>query len=163
MSQHSNHILIVGGGIVGAMLAYELSQSGRQVTLLDKQSPAQGSTGAALGVLMGAISRKTKGRAWAMRQQSLAHYDQLVDDLQQQTGRTIDYNRDGIVKLLFDGDDRDRWRALAQQRQAQGWPLDLWDKDTLHNRCPGVGLSGSRFGNVIGAVHSPRDRQVHPQ
>jgi len=163
MSQQSNSILVIGGGIVGAMVTYALGQSGRQVTLLDKQNPAQGSTGAALGVLMGAISRKTKGRAWAMRQQSLGRYDTLISELQRQTGHTIDYNRDGIVKLLFEGDNGDRWRSLAQARQAQGWQLDIWDRETLRDRCPSVTRASSPFGPVVGAVHSPGDRQIHPQ
>lgn len=155
-------ILVVGGGVVGAMLAYRLSEQA-QVTLLDKQAPAQGSTGAALGVSMGAISRKTKGRAWAMRQQSMGDFDTLIEALQQCTDQTIAYNRSGIVKLLFEGDDRDRWVTLAQTRREQGWPLMLWDRDELQARCPSISLSSDRFGAVSGAVHSPCDRQVHPQ
>ncbi|MEO0409696.1 MAG: FAD-dependent oxidoreductase [Cyanobacteria bacterium P01_A01_bin.135] len=158
----SQRIVIVGGGVVGAMLAYRLSAHA-QVTLLDRQLPAQGSTGAALGVLMGAISRKTKGRAWAMRQQSMASYDALIDELQQRTEQIISYNHHGIVKLLFAEDDRDRWEALAQTRQAQGWPLALWEREELRDRCPDFALSSDRFGAVTGAVYSAGDRQVHPQ
>ncbi len=157
-----NRILIIGGGIVGAMLAYELSLADYRVTLLDRQAPGQGSTGAALGVMMGAISRKMKGRAWAMRQQSLVRYEALIQELQRQ-GHPVDYNRDGIVKLLFRGDNRDRWEALALARQQQGWPLALWSPETLLARCPGVALENPIAGPVIGAVHSAGDRQVHPQ
>ncbi|NJN22923.1 MAG: FAD-binding oxidoreductase, partial [Leptolyngbya sp. RL_3_1] len=56
---------VVGCGIVGAMVAYELSRCpGLAVTVLDQQLPGQGATGAALGILMGVISQKTKGRNW---------------------------------------------------------------------------------------------------
>ncbi|MGF1535128.1 MAG: NAD(P)/FAD-dependent oxidoreductase [Elainellaceae cyanobacterium] len=162
MTLNKDRILIIGGGVVGAMLAYELSQRYSQITLLDRQPPAQASTGAALGVLMGAISRKTKGRAWAMRQQSLLRYDALVDELQRQ-GHQVAYNRHGIVKLLFEEDDRDRWEALAQARREQGWLLHLWSQETLLTHCPTVSLDNPQAGRVTGAVYSGGDRQVHPQ
>ncbi len=54
-------VAVVGCGIVGAAIAYELSQIPNvSVTVLDRQFPAQAATGAALGVLMGAISQKPR-------------------------------------------------------------------------------------------------------
>ncbi|NEO09325.1 FAD-dependent oxidoreductase, partial [Moorena sp. SIO3I8] len=68
-------VAIIGCGIVGAAIAYELSRvNGLSITVLDQHMPAQGSTGAALGVLMGAISKKVKGRAWQLRQASIQRY-----------------------------------------------------------------------------------------
>jgi glycine/D-amino acid oxidase-like deaminating enzyme len=40
----SDPIVIVGGGILGASLAYHLSRRGAQVTLLEKEAPAAGAT-----------------------------------------------------------------------------------------------------------------------
>ena len=51
-----SHIVIIGCGVVGATIAYQLSKiEGLKITVLDKQMPAQGSTGAALGVLMAVL------------------------------------------------------------------------------------------------------------
>ena len=45
-------IIIVGCGIVGATIAYELSLIPQlEITVLEKDKPASGSTGAALGVM----------------------------------------------------------------------------------------------------------------
>jgi len=162
-----NHVIIVGCGVVGATIAYELSlNSAFRITVLDRQLPAQASTGAALGVLMGAISQKKKGRAWSMRDASIRRYATLVPELEAATGMHIPYNQDGIVLLRFEGDEDDeKWRTLATLRQSQGWQLDLWDKATLHRRCPDVGdvlrtPEGDR--PIIGAVHSVHDRQIDP-
>ena len=74
-----NHIVIIGCGIIGATLAYELSLvEGLKITVIDKQPPAQEATGAALGVLMGVISHKVKGKAWRMRQTSIQRYETLT-------------------------------------------------------------------------------------
>src|ERR1700744_5029195 len=41
----SRHIVIVGGGILGASLAYHLTQRGAKVTLLEESHPSSGATG----------------------------------------------------------------------------------------------------------------------
>ena len=75
-------IAIIGCGIVGAAIAYELSLvKGLDITLIDQKAPASGSTNAALGILIGIISRKTKGRAWRLREASMQRYPTLISEL----------------------------------------------------------------------------------
>lgn len=152
------HVVVIGCGIVGAAIAYELShQPNLQVTLLDRQPPAQGATGAALGVIMGIISRKVKGRAWRLRQASMNRYETLVPELEQLTGRAIPFNRQGLVKLCFAGDDLARWEQLMYIRQSQGWRLEMWEADQVRDRCPQLGDRP-----LTAAIYSPDDRQVDP-
>lgn len=151
------HIAIVGCGIVGATIAYELSQIPElKITVLDRQPPAQAATGAALGVLMGVISQKTKGRAWMMRQASLQRYATLIPELEAATGRQIPWNHQGILMLCFEA-DRTRWQQLAELRHAQGWRLEIWDLEKVRSRCPQICDS-----RITGAIYSPEDRQVDP-
>jgi glycine/D-amino acid oxidase-like deaminating enzyme len=97
-----SHVLVIGCGVVGAAIAYELSLiPGLKVTVIDKQSPAQGATGAALGILMAVISHKIKGNAWRMRQTSIQRYETLIPELEALTGRQIPFNRQGILLLLI--------------------------------------------------------------
>ncbi|MFM7276325.1 MAG: NAD(P)/FAD-dependent oxidoreductase, partial [Microcystis aeruginosa] len=132
-------IVIIGAGIVGATIAYELSAiEGLEITLIDEKKPGQGATGAALGILMGIISHKTKGRAWKLRQESLKRYETLLPELESLTGLTIPCNRDGIVLLRSSAEDEENWRKLAQIRQEQGYCLEIWDKETLTQKCPQV-------------------------
>ena len=98
-------VAIIGCGIVGAAIAYELSQiPGLDITIIEQKTPASGSTGAALGVSMGVISHKTKNRGWRLREASLKRYQTLLPELESLTGITIPVNCQGIVKLLFPGD-----------------------------------------------------------
>ncbi len=151
-------VAIIGCGIIGAMIAYELSQiSGLSVTVLDRQPPAQASTGAALGVLMGVISQKVKGRAWQMRLDSLRRYDSLIPELQASTGREILFNRHGILQLCFEAAELENWQRLAEIRQAQGLRLELLDPAQVQASYPQ--LCSQR---IAAAVYSPQDRQVDP-
>lgn len=151
-------VVVIGCGIVGATIAYELSRREElEITVVDKNSPATGSTGAALGVLMGAISRKTKGRAWQLRETSIKRYQTLIPELEAKTRLKINVNHQGIFKLLFADDRLDRWQELQALRRSQGWELELGDRAYVKERCPYIVND-----NIIGAVYSPQDLQINP-
>ncbi len=152
------HVVVVGCGIVGAAIAYELSQIlGLAITVIDQNQPAQAATGAALGVLMAAISQKTKGDRLKMRLRGIQRYDQWIPELEAKTGRKIPYNREGILRICFVGEDVATWRSLAAVREAQGYSLELYDPSALALGYPQLNLAG-----VLGAVYSPGDRQLDP-
>ena len=151
-------IAIIGCGVVGAAIAYELSLiPDLQITVIEKNTPASGSTGAALGVLMGAISHKKKGRAWRLRATSLKRYETLIPELEAITGLDIPVNRQGIFKLLFAGDNLDKWQKLQESRRREGWDLIIGDRDYVSQQCPHL-----VHENIMGAVYSPQDRQINP-
>lgn len=151
------YIVIIGCGVVGAAIAYELSQvPGLKITVLDKQPSAQGATGAALGVLMGIISHK-KGKAWQMRQDSIQRYETLIPELEALTAYKIPFNRQGILSICNACEDLTKWEKLLATRSSQGWRLEMWDVAQLYSKCPQ--LAGDQ---IIGAIYSPQDRQVNP-
>jgi glycine/D-amino acid oxidase-like deaminating enzyme len=152
------HIVIIGCGVVGAAIAYELSQvQNLKITVLDRQPPAQASTGAALGVLMGVISHKIKGRAWQRRQTSIQRYETLIPELEAITNRQIPFNRQGILSLFGEDENVAGWENLAAIRHSQGWKLEIWDTAKLKTFCPQVDNT-----KITGAVYSPQDRQLNP-
>ncbi|MEG4959944.1 MULTISPECIES: FAD-dependent oxidoreductase [unclassified Microcoleus] len=152
-------VAIIGCGIVGASIAFELSQFPElKVTVFDKQPPGQGSTGAALGVLMGVISHKTKGRNWQLRETSLQRYETLIPELEAVTGRKIPFNKQGILMLCSEGEDLSKWEKLVATRESQGWKLEIWDVERVRELCPHLYLNDK----IIAAIYSPQDRQVDP-
>lgn len=153
-----SHIAVVGCGIVGAMIAYELSKNPNlTITVFDKHSPAQGSTGAALGVLMGVISHKVKGRGWRLRSQTMQRYETLIPELETIINRPIPFNRQGILMLCFAGENLTRWQELIQIRQTQGLKLQLLSVAEIRANYPQINCE-----NAIAAIYSPQDRQVDP-
>ena len=153
-----SEIVIVGCGVVGAAIAYELSSiPALDITVVEKNTPASGSTGAALGVLMGIISHKKKGRAWRFRETSLQYYENLILELEAKTGLHIPVNRQGILKLLFAGDNLEKWYKLQEFRQNKGWNLEIGDRNYVAQHCPYL-----IHDDIVGAVYSPQDRQIHP-
>jgi glycine/D-amino acid oxidase-like deaminating enzyme len=152
------NVAIVGCGVIGAMIAYELSQiPDFNITVFDQQAPAQASTGAALGVLMGAISQKPKGDRLQMRLASIQRYNALIPELQRQTGHPIPFNQQGILRLCFAEDDLITWQKLISLRQTQGYHLEFLNQAQLRILYPPI-----QNDRVIAAIHSQDDRQVDP-
>ena len=76
------HILIVGAGIIGKFNALELSELGFQVTIVDP-AQHQNSSNAALGLLMGNIYQKRRGRSWSLRKQSIELWPKWIEFLRE--------------------------------------------------------------------------------
>ena len=65
-----SHIIIIGSGVIGKFNALELSELGFQITIIDPNQE-KNSSNAALGLLMGNMYQKRKGRSWSLRKQSI--------------------------------------------------------------------------------------------
>jgi len=152
-------IAILGCGVVGASIAYELSRIPEfDITVFDRDTPASGSTGAALGVLMGAISqKKLKSRAWKLREASLQRYKTLIPELEAQIDRSIPRNDNGILKLCAPDENIAKWETLIAQRRDQGFPLERLSPNEVRTRYPLVSTD-----EIVAAVYSPLDRQIQP-
>jgi len=75
------HIVIIGSGIIGKFKALELSELGFKVTIIDP-TQLQNSSYAALGLLMGNMYQKRRGRGWDLRKQSIELWPQWITLLQ---------------------------------------------------------------------------------
>jgi len=75
------HIVIIGSGIIGKFNAVELSELGFQITIIDPNQ-RKNSSNAALGLLMGNMYQKRKGRSWNLRKQSIELWPKWIDFLQ---------------------------------------------------------------------------------
>ncbi len=75
------HIVIIGSGIIGKFNALELSELGFQITIIDPVQ-IQNSSNAALGLLMGNMYQKRRGRSWDLRKQSIELWPEWITFLQ---------------------------------------------------------------------------------
>jgi len=75
------NIVIIGSGIIGKFNALELSELGFQVTIIDPPE-LQNSSYAALGLLMGNMYQKRRGRSWDLRKQSNELWPRWITFLQ---------------------------------------------------------------------------------
>jgi D-amino-acid dehydrogenase len=74
-------VAVVGAGLVGLSLAYELACLGASVSVIDASHPGR-ATDAGAGILSPATSVETDGALWPFLQQAGAHYPALLRRLE---------------------------------------------------------------------------------
>ena len=147
-------ILIVGSGIIGKSNAFELSNYGFDITLVD-QDEIHNSSNAALGMLMGKIYQKRKGRSWKLRQKSLELWPKWINILQ-------GYNpKLKIEKPLFLlTNDLEKFKKLT--KFVNSYPhdeLEILDADS-HNLNQ---INKTFKGNQLQGIISHQDGKVKPK
>jgi glycine/D-amino acid oxidase-like deaminating enzyme len=140
-------IAIIGAGVIGAAIAWELSAvPDWEIHLFEAESsPAQGATGAALGLLMAVLSE----RGTQKRLASLQRYHQMPTP--------ISGNPRGILHLYDDPQDWQKALAQIPRRQHQGWTLHPLTPEQVITQFPQVDPTP-----LIGAIFAPQERQVQP-
>lgn len=150
---------MIGAGVVGFSMAWHLQRQGHQVTLIapdleTKPGELSGSQ-AALGLLMAQVYRRSSGRGWRLRQQSLALWQQWRQELAER-GHPIP-GRSGLLQLATTPAELEAQERLCQQRQQQGLPLRMLTGDEL------AALRPALPEPCLGALSSPLDGQIDPQ
>jgi glycine/D-amino acid oxidase-like deaminating enzyme len=84
-------VVVVGGGIIGSLTAYELRKAGLDVTLVDAGKRGE-ATMASAGLLVQGVLPEVS--AWAS--ESLERYPILIQELQNATAHTIPYAQEGV-------------------------------------------------------------------
>ncbi len=154
--QLSCDVLVIGCGVVGCAIAYELAAAGLSVIGVDARDPASGATGASLGVLMGVCSRQPSGEGVQLRLKSLEQFDPLIARLEADLGRSLPVNRRGILRLLQE-EEVAAWQETLAARQQAGYCLQWLSPAEVRSLQPGL------RSDLAGAIYSPQDRQIQPK
>lgn len=108
----SPSVIVIGAGIVGCTVAYELARSGARVQVLETRRPGQGATRASAGILAPYIEgHDEKLRELGAR--SIASFDGFIERLSADSGHEIVYQRNGTFELAFSDADVDRLTSLS--------------------------------------------------
>lgn len=128
-------IIIIGGGVMGASIAYHLAKQGAgKIILLERQAICNGTTGRS-----GAIVRQHYSNEFSIRmaKESLAvfqHFDDVI-------GGDCGFISTGMV-VMIDEDGADALRANVQMQQAQGVNTRIIGADEVSEAAPGYSGEG---------------------
>ena len=148
MSENAD-IVIIGGGVMGCAIAYNLAGRGLRPVVVEKSDiggEASGSNGG--GVRQSARNLKEMPLAMA----SIQLYGQLADEL----GMDVEYVRKGNLRLCTtEAEVEEMARSVASQRTA-GLELEMVDARQVREILPLASHS------ILGAAWCPTDGHVNP-
>jgi glycine oxidase len=119
-------VAIIGAGIIGASIAYELASRGASVTVLDSRQAGQGATQAAAGMLVPYIEGFAKP-ILTMAARSLGMYDEFVQRITADSGISVDYHRDGSLQVITAEESAEEFVTLEAAARAAGVRCTLVD------------------------------------
>ena len=146
-------VVIVGGGVIGLLTAYNLASEGRAVILLERAGLGQESSWAGGGIVSPLYPWRYSPAVTALAHWSQDFYPQLAQRLFAATGVDPEVHTTGLYWLDLD-DEAD---ALAWAAR-EGRPLSKVDVSQAHDAVPALGGGYSRaiYMADVANVRNPR-------
>ena len=151
----SESVLVVGGGLVGALVALRLAESGVTVRVLDRDRPGAEASSAAAGILAAQSEAVGPGAALELGLASRSLHAALHDELVALTGEGSGFRVHGTLEPTTEADHAGRCAAHAWQA-ARELRVEELDAASLRAVAPGL---HPRF---TGGVLFPHDASVDP-
>lgn len=94
-------VAVIGGGVIGASIAFELAGANLCVVVLDRQEPGQGASSAAAGMLSPAPHSPHDIPLVPLANESLRLYPDFVAAIEEASGKQTGYAREGALEIFF--------------------------------------------------------------
>ncbi len=149
-------VIIAGGGVIGASIAWQLARNQFRVLLLDAGKIGSEASSAAAGMLApgGEFDRPSPLLDFAI--DSLSKYDDFVSALEADSGLPIEFRHKAAVQIALTAPELESLVERASAQRAAGIPSTVLASDELHALVPLV------RPDAVGAVHYTHEAIVDP-
>lgn len=130
-------ITVVGAGVVGCAVAYELASRGARVVLVDSRQPGRGATGASAGILAPLVEGHSQSLL-RFGTCGVALWDEFIRRVQSESGRTVEYERSGTMQVALDQTQAAELSDLASRLESTGVPHTVLDGRDAARLEPGL-------------------------
>ncbi|HEX3463764.1 MAG TPA: glycine oxidase ThiO [Candidatus Elarobacter sp.] len=140
-------VAVVGAGLIGLGIAYELAKRGASVAVYDRAEPARAASWAGAGMLAPFSEEMRDEAMLALCRTSLEIYPEFVDELRERTGVDARFRRDGTLHVALDDARMAALVAHAETFRANGGEVVVLDRAETLAREPMLakGLTGALF------------------
>ncbi|MFC4388673.1 glycine oxidase ThiO [Gracilibacillus marinus] len=146
--------IVIGGGVIGCSIAYELSKRSYRVLLLEKEWIGSGASNAAAGMLGAQSECKKDSPLFQLAKESRAMYPSVQEELKEKSGIDIQFNQNGILKLAYTEEQLKEWQGVAILQQKLG-------EDAHVMSVKEIMLKEKHLASCfLGGIYLPNDGQV---
>lgn len=151
-------VIVVGAGLIGLSIAFELAERGANVRVYDRAEPARAASWAGAGMLAPYTERITDESLLAFCAASLREYPDFVQRVQDASGIDAHLRLDGVLYAAFEAGEMDVLRRHAEQLQARSVRCELLDRARALAAEPWLGsaLTGGLIKDDEGHVDNRR-------
>jgi glycine oxidase len=105
-------VVVAGGGLIGASIAFELAQAGLHVAVFDAHEPGREASWASAGIISPAPEGPGMIPLVALSKASAAMYPKFIEAVEEASGQTVEYRPDGAMEVFWEGDVREEISTL---------------------------------------------------
>ena len=121
----SKKIIIIGGGVIGLGIGWQLAKAGAAVTIYERAQAGRAASWAAAGMLAPlAEAHSEEPELLKLGCQSLERYPQWVGELETDAEISIDYRVEGTLIVGLEPDDTHQLRHLYTSQQNLGLDVE---------------------------------------
>lgn len=113
-------VTVIGAGVVGSTIAWELASAGALVRLIDARTPGDGATRASAGILAPYIEGHPASPLRDLGRESLDLFDAFIARLSTDSHRAIVYERKGSFEVALTMDEAERLSAASGVLWSEG-------------------------------------------
>src|SRR5262245_2410176 len=153
----TGHVAVVGGGVIGLSVAWQLSRAGAAVTLFERDRAGAGTSRVAAGMLapITEAGHGTGDRAMVrFAKASLERYPSFIAELERDADLPVALDTRGTLLAALDRDDREALQRVFEHRRASGLCVEWISGERAREIEP---LLSPR---VVAAVWIANDHQV---
>ncbi|WP_433946601.1 glycine oxidase ThiO [Paenibacillus sp. SN-8-1] len=137
-------VVIIGGGVIGSSLGYQLAKQGKKVTIVEQSDLASGASGAAAGMLAADCEQFEHPELQTMAKMSRDLFPALIHELRKISGIDAGLNQQGF---LTPARDKQEAENLQAELLAAGTGGEWWTPEKLSQAEPALteGLTGAIY------------------
>jgi glycine oxidase len=144
-------IIVIGAGVVGCAVAYELARRGASVQVVDDRAAGMGATQAAAGILAPYVEADAEGPLLDLTVCSLHLFDEFMDRVARDGGVAVPYQRNGTLQVATTAAQLEAHTETAARLHRRGVAATVLDAEAVRMEEPHV--RGQVAGGLIVPTH----------